>query len=255
MSFKSEFKIKNFALKHDDSNDFYCMQFWCVPRWIIWCLRVIFTVYHLSTLLFSIIVHSSRIWPVFLTNWTMVIMLVYFIWITALSGMFGLNLQFESLKDQNVDQHTEIVAARKEIPWHVKLFWAWYNVTYVITIVTDLMYWGFVYQPSHFDTFDMRFSNINDHSALLAMLLIDFTFHRIPVHLYHVVYSIVVAVIYLMVSIIYTLSSGRYVYKVLNWKDDAGKAVFFFFIALLLAVIIQIVMYGLYRLKIRIKNN
>lgn len=73
--------------------------------------------------------------------------------------------------------------------------------------------------------------------------------------LFHVVYSIIVAIIYIILSIIYNFTADKPIYKVVDWNDKPGWAAFYVVLALVLVVIMQCIFYGLYRLKLCLKNK
>ena len=229
-------------------------------------MRVIFTCYSVATLLYSIIFYNQAIWPIFLTNWNLVIETVYFICITAISGLYGLDLpEYQEKRSQTIEMTNDIENPR-EIPKGKRLdsaiekitfslFWIWYGLTYVICTVMVVLYWAFVVENFHFDTPELIFSYVNDHGINLVLILIDFCFHKIPVRLFHVVYSIIVAIIYIILSIIYNFAADKPIYKVVDWNDKPGWAVFYVILALVLVVIVQCIFYGLYRLKLYLKND
>ena len=231
-------------------------------------MRVIFTCYSVATLLYSIIFYNQVIWPIFLTNWNLVIGTVYFICITAISGLYGLDLPEDQEKRTQIIEMNSDIENPKNIPNKkmqrldsaiekvaFSLFWIWYGLTYVICTVMVVLYWAFVVEDFHFDTPELIFSYVNDHGINLVLILIDFCFHKIPVRLFHVVYSIIVAIIYIILSIIYNVAADKPIYKVVDWVDKPGWAAFYVVLALVLVVIMQCIFYGLYRLKLCLKNK
>ena len=117
------------------------------------------------------------------------------------------------------------------------------------------LYWAFVTEDFHFDTPELIFSYVNDHGINLVLILIDFCFHKIPVRIFHVVYSITVAIIYIILSVIYNFAADEPIYKVLDWDSKAGWAILYVIIAIVLAIIMQCLFYGLFRLKLYFKKD
>lgn len=136
-----------------------------------------------------------------------------------------------------------------------KLLWVWYGLTYIICTVMVALYWAFVTEDFHFDTPELIFSYVNDHGINLVLILIDFCFHKIPVRIFHVVYSITVAIIYIILSVIYNFAADEPIYKVLDWDSKAGWAILYVIIAIVLAIIMQCLFYGLFRLKLYFKKD
>ena len=222
-------------------------------------------------MLYSIILFNKPTWPIFLTNWNLVIGTVYFICITAISGLYGLDSSEEKSGKEDEEQkigmtkygtqpRSETQATHGHSDSTVekvifKLLWVWYGLTYIICTVMVALYWAFVTEDFHFDTPELIFSYVNDHGINLVLILIDFCFHKIPVRIFHVVYSITVAIIYIILSVIYNFAADDPIYKVLDWDSKAGWAILYVIIAIVLAIIMQCLFYGLFRLKLYFKKD
>ena len=212
------------------------------------------------SLLFSIIYYKSSDWLVFLTNWNIVIVLIYFIWVTTISSLYALKkiplIQNSTIPETNptfdIERHHQVTEC---LPLHLKLFWFWFNLTYLVSSLVFIMYWGFVTSAKDFSTSLLAFSTINDHGISFGLLIIDLTFHRIPLKFYHFLYTWVVAGFYITVTVIYNFVTNQPVYSVLNWKQNPVSAAITTIIALLLVVIVQILMLLIYFLKLRYKSG
>ena len=56
-------------------------------------------------------------------------------------------------------------------------------------------------------------------------LLVDFSLNKIIFEWRHFVIQIFVSLVYGLMSIIWTLSTGRYIYPILDWKNGTGTAI------------------------------
>lgn len=70
-----------------------------------------------------------------------------------------------------------------------------------------------------------------------------------PVRILHAVYAFLFALLYVVVSVIYTTSTGRYIYPVLDWNNHPGNSVLFVVMAAGVLFALQFIFYGIYRLK------
>ena len=105
-------------------------------------------------------------------------------------------------------------------PW---LLWKWaiifYETAFTFEVVITLFFWLVLYPATdHSDPVDLR-NNLLIHASPMAILLADFIINRIPFSFKHLPLSIFVMLMYGIVNISYTLSTGTPVYPPLNFKD------------------------------------
>jgi len=235
-----------------------------MPSWLIFSFRIIFACYSVSTLIYSIVLYETWTWLVYLTNWNLAVTTIYFVWLAILSGLYGLNVntknarnsgneEYDMDNERNDDSTNIKFTSGSSMPIHLKLFWVWFNLAYIGCIVMVVMYWSFVVEDEHL-TSKFVFSYVNDHAINMVLLLIDFCFHEITFRFLHAVYTVVYALIYVVVNIVYQFAADKPVYKVMDWKDDTAWAVFYIVLAILLVFIGQAAMLGLHVLKTKLRK-
>lgn len=255
MNFRSEFKIHNIQLRHDTIGDFLNLKICNVSK-NLWVIRLVFFLYTFIGIIYSISTISNvGKWFTFLTNWGGIIVSIYF--------LLGLFVGFyEGRKSHNdCDQHQiELSTPHGDVtfrelssvsilPLNIKIFWLFAYFSYVLNGLIVLLYWGFVHKERFLGTLERRFLVINFHGITYILVMIDFFLNDIPIRVFHVVYVIGLSLTYAIFSAIYTSISGRWIYPVLKWDTEPGKATVFCLIALVILIIFHMVVYCFFRLK------
>ena len=124
-----------------------------------------------------------------------------------------------------------------------------------ISFMIFLIYWIFIFGEYVFTHAGEWFVAISVHGVNLLLLLIDFAFHKIPVRIMHFVYSFVIGALFAVMSVVYTLSSKKPIYAILDWNTYPGHAVGYVIACFVLIFITQFLLYGLHRLKMRFAIN
>ncbi|XP_066917620.1 protein rolling stone-like isoform X2 [Clytia hemisphaerica] len=267
MSFKAEFKLEKLKFKHDSIEDFYTLRCCGIPARVLWLIRLVFTLYTIASIIFSIAFYNDQKWIVFLTNWGLILSTVYFITALAVSGYYIFRNAPEPMTNSDIPMYTlekdhqqnpssgDLNEGRL-LPFPIKFLWFWHHITYGIVTTLIILYWTLVRQPKHFSTGDLTFSYINDHGGIFLLLCIDFSFCLIPFRILHVIYTLVVCILYAVVTVIYNFATDDPVYEgVLDWQNKAGWGVIYILGAIVLLFILQLIYFGFYRLKLRLKND
>lgn len=112
-----------------------------------------------------------------------------------------------------------------------------------------LFFWLVLYPDTdHSEPNNLR-DNILDHASPMAILAIDFVINRIPFKFLHLPVSIFIMLMYGVVNLTYTLSSGTPVYPPLNFKDAMS------FVWILVLALIETITYAIMFLITRFKLN
>ena len=202
------------------------------------------------SLVFSCIVYNNGNWLVFLTKLNVVIILIYFIWGTTISGLYGFKqIPFcENVEDQEKILE-ELSNENKTKKICFKFFWFWFNFTYLVTFLVFVMYWGYLRSFDRELSSVKSFSVINDHGISFCLLIIDLMFHRIPVRFLHLFYTYFFGIIYLTMAVTLNFANGQSVYYFLDWKNKPNMAVTTLTLSLLFIIVGQIIMIIIYLLK------
>ena len=260
--FKSEFKVKKFGFSDVEIRHVCVGKKFCVPSGLILFYRCIATIYWIVVVVLSILVQSSSpIWLIYLSNWGLIIITLYFVVISFLTGYHGLMRQrFNEIspKDTNgvensvnriTDESTSALE-RKTLRIVVVIASVLMEMSIVSSIIIVLIYWIFLLDNVSEHPPRELFTTISVHAVNLLLLLIDFTFHQIPVHILHFVYPFVVGLAYIVLSVVYSFTNKTPVYPILDWYNSPSTAAGYAVATLTAIVVFQFLLYGLHRLKI-----
>ncbi len=98
------------------------------------------------------------------------------------------------------------------------------------------------------------------HSMNTAYVLTDLMLSSYPIRIWHLLCTAIFASIYVTFNIIYFLAGGdgadgkHYVYDVLDWHIPAQACVAII-LGIILSAVVQIFLYGVYRLRMAIYKN
>ena len=138
----------------------------------------------------------------------------------------------------------------KKLPLHVKILWVLFTIVYDVNVVVVTLYWSVLNNGR-----PVTFYRINPHGVIFILLLVDFTFHLIPVRILHVVYTCGFAAAFLVFSVVHDLVTGVPVYPILDYKQKAAMAAVFAALSCLLLVFSHFVLYYLNCLKAKVRNR
>nr|ADG65076.1 hypothetical protein [Drosophila pseudoobscura] len=135
----------------------------------------------------------------------------------------------------------------------LKIYWWLYNMTITMALSISTVYWVFLHGKMNKP---MRFpvTNVITHGLNTVMMLIDFLVVAFPLRLLHVVYSIALAILFFVFTLIYHFCGGTdehgnpYVYPILDWNNPTSCLVTFAGIFVLI-VCYWFLLFGLYKLK------
>lgn len=109
----------------------------------------------------------------------------------------------------------------------LKFYWFCYIGILPFACVVSGIYWTMLFHSSD-DVLNLN--NILVHVTNSLVLFIDLFFIQHEYRIAHMIYPMVIGVIYLTLTFIYPLLGGvdnkgnNYVYPILNWKDDPSSA-------------------------------
>ncbi|XP_017154088.1 protein rolling stone [Drosophila miranda] len=135
----------------------------------------------------------------------------------------------------------------------LKIYWWLYNMTISLALIISTVYWVFLHGKMNKP---MRFPAISviTHGLNTVMMLIDFLVVAFPLRLLHVVYSMALAILFFVFTLIYHFCGGTdefgnpYVYPILDWNNPTRCLVTFVGIFVLI-MCYWLLLFGLYKLK------
>ncbi len=98
------------------------------------------------------------------------------------------------------------------------------------------------------------------HTLNTVYVVFDLLISAYPIRIFHVVYTTILATIYIVFNATYFLSDGRgpdgqhYAYYVLNWKSPA-EATVTIMLECILSLCVQMVLFSIYKLRCFIFNK
>ena len=107
-----------------------------------------------------------------------------------------------------------------------------------------------------FPAIQIHYGIFHVHGSNALYVIIDIFITATPVRLLHVIHGMLYVVIYVVFSVIYTLSIGEPIYHILDWKSKPGLAAAYAVPCMLIVVpLIWLILYGLYRLRLMIADR
>ncbi|CDW91679.1 UNKNOWN [Stylonychia lemnae] len=143
-------------------------------------------------------------------------------------GVFITTITYGILAAYQVRQYI-LIRSKKSVLQHYQnfyspwLLWKWgiifYESAFTFEVVITLFFWAILYPDSdHSDPNNLR-NNLLLHASPIVVLVTDYVINRIPFQFKHLPLSLFILIVYGLVNMIYTLTSGTPVYPPLNFKD------------------------------------
>lgn len=250
------------------------MQWLSLPFFLAY--RLIVTGYNFAWLIYNIYLYKAKMF-IFLTNWTYLILNLYFLQATTLTFCAmcceyktrreaspstnekqdpSVEVEMGSGDDSASAKHgdTTTQEAREEdvLRLHHKMFWLLYIISASAGLLVTVGYWTVLYEDDEpIDT-----NNITKHALNSVFMLIDTFLSSIPVRLFHSVYPLLYIIIYLAFTVAYWQLGGTniqgmpYIYKLLDYDNiqpSTGCLIGFFL--LLVQPVLQLMLFGLVKLR------
>ena len=198
-------------------------------------VRIVFVLFCLVVLVFSWFSEGNIRWLIFLTNWNFLLLVLTQLFITALTFM-------------DVFMEHRHPGANREWCWYHSVFRVMFSMLGGLTLTVTLLYWT-VLTPR------TSLLSVVTHAINAVVFIVEIALSNIVISALHLIYPIIIGIIYLIFSVIYTVSGGGrgdgepYIYKVLDWNATPGLAFGLSIAALVLCVIFHFIVYGMYRLR------
>ncbi|XP_055881420.1 protein rolling stone-like [Biomphalaria glabrata] len=280
LSLRKEFRVKNFGFQDVHIGRFCTFQ-WRLPGSIFLIYRIVIAIYVIVWLSLTANDSSggflgSLSWGAFLTNWTYILLTLYFTYYAVLTIIVYLarwrsprNLfrrqqsseHWQLFSEMSANGYEEVPSdgevsavttyTRSPVPWYYAIVWILLNAASVGAIMVSLVFWAILVPGSNLG--QMTNSNIQLHLINSVLILIEHAVIAIPIRLLHVIYPLIYGVIYVFFSVFYWVDDHSHVmYEILNWNNPGPTIGFVILIGFVIIPIIHILIYCLYRLKMNI---
>ncbi|CAB3256380.1 unnamed protein product [Arctia plantaginis] len=203
---------------HDRLSDFYTSSWQrgesALPLLLV---RLLLTSSALAILTWSLVEGASPYWLIYLTNWGLLLVSATMISGLALSFAFRFKKQIETTN----------------LPWFVKSYWIFFNVTAAISIMITALYWILLYDPAAQEKLGLRalWLDISTHGLASCIIVVELFSSRTPIRLAHIYQPLFLGIWYAAFSGIYYAAGGTdrngnvFIYAVLNWQEPRSTAI------------------------------
>uniref|UniRef100_A0A182XCJ4 Protein rolling stone n=1 Tax=Anopheles quadriannulatus TaxID=34691 RepID=A0A182XCJ4_ANOQN len=148
---------------------------------------------------------------------------------------------------------SEKVCNSDEMPNAFKIYWMLHNITLILSVCITIIYWAIL----HNESMPVDPNNILIHACNCVFMFLDLIIVAYPVRIWHVLQPITFGLVYCIFSVIYYAADGTdrfgrpYIYNVLDWNEP-GKAMVTVVGTILLAMIVHMLMFAIYKLRVKI---
>ena len=139
--------------------------------------------------------------------------------------------------------------------WYMKVTWFLADVIYVFAIIVTVVYFTALFPNIGATEGSFFIHDLNVHAFNTVQILIDIAIVARPVRLLHVLYPLLYGVIYVIFSIIYWSKDkeNNVLYpNILDWNKPGTTILFMILLTLLGLPVLQLMLFGLYRLRLYI---
>ena len=131
--------------------------------------------------------------------------------------------------------------------------WCLFNITTNVNLVVTIIYWSVLYSPSL--DFSL-FYDFNLHATPAILTTLDLCVTAVPVRLLHFVYPLGFGIAYVTMTLIFWAVGGRTpygpIYPILDYENKPGLAAGVICGTAALVVVLQGVLWAVYKLRIRV---
>ncbi|KAL3853150.1 hypothetical protein ACJMK2_016716 [Sinanodonta woodiana] len=248
MSYKEEFRLKNFLLDYNWPQHFVQLQCGSIKGYLGW--RVLSCLYHVVWIIITGAYswqfagpdpNQQVKWFIYLTDWA------YFI------------LTMATLLDCVVVAYVFI--ARKDIvegkmttmTWYLKADWVMFEMSNAANFMITILFWSLIYKGDY----PTNAVIIETHALNSVYVILNLFFTRVPVRIYHVFHSMLFALVYVLFSVVYYASGGKnyhdqpYIYPVVDWGGNPEWAAFYSLMALFIGLpVCHLICYAVYVVRL-----
>ena len=257
------------SLKQIFLSSLLLLQWLSLPFFLAY--RLIVTAYNFAWLIYNIYKYQAKLF-IFLTNWTYLILNLYFLQATTLT-LSALccecRMRREASPITNETQEVEMGSgddsviqnekttteeAREEDALRLpqKSFWLLYIISANAGLLVTAGYWTVLFEEDE----PIDANNITKHALNSVFMVIDTFLSSIPVRLFHSVYPLLYIIVYLTFTVIYwqlggTNNQGQpYIYSLLDYNNfQASTGCIIGFFLLLVQPVLQLILFGLVKLR------
>lgn len=180
-------------------------------------------------------------WVIFATSWSYILVTAYFAYAAIISM---------------TSYHKRCYQQKDSLPVKYKILWFLSSTSLTICSLVVIFYWTLLHDFNRKLKLDLRtYLLIDRHGINLFLLLVEFSVNIIPVQILHFIYPLGFGVLYGIFNITYFFVTGDGAYSFIDWRNNTGQSVAAFIGALVAIIILHIVWYFIYRVKIKFGSS
>ena len=244
----------------------FALQWLSLPFFLAY--RLIVTAYNFAWLIYNIYKYQAKLF-IFLTNWTYLILNLYFLQATTLT-LSALCCECKTRReaspsttetqvvemgsgDDSANQNaTEESREEDALRLPQKIFWLFYIISANAGLLVTAGYWTVLFEVDE----PVDANNITKHAINSVFMVIDTFLSSIPVRLFHSVYPLLYIIVYLAFTVVYWQLGGTniqgqpYIYSLLDYNNfEASTGCIIAFFLLLVQPVLQLILFGLVKLR------
>ena len=246
----------------------FALQWLSLPFFLAY--RLIVTAYNFAWLIYNIYKYKAKLF-IFLTNWTFLILNLYFLQATTLT-LYALCCECKTRReaspsttetqvvemgsgDDSANQNEKATTeAREEDALRLpqKILWLFYIISANAGLLVTAGYWTVLFEEDE----PVDANNVTKHALNSVFMVIDTFLSSIPVRLFHSVYPLLYIIVYLAFTVIYWQLGGTniqgqpYIYSLLDYNNfEASTGCIIAFFLLLVQPVLQLMLFGLVKLR------
>lgn len=189
---------------------------------------------------------NYAIWLVFATNWSLFCLSVNCVVMAITTTYYYVRAKCAVYDDKEL--RAQPIGAGLGMQWVV------YTIACNTSIVVSISYWAFVVIIDESGFLTTSMSQLK-HTLNTVFVIVDLFANAIPIRILHLIYPLSLGIVYAIFNAVYFINDGvgpngrPYAYDVLDWRNPLGSAITCF-LGLILCVIVQVLLYGIYRVRL-----
>ena len=258
-----------------------------LPPWALLLLRLCISTFCVTIMIVSIARGADSRWLIYLTNWSYFLLTMSMIGLTLIS-IFHVsknkrdsenNWRREAYLMKNTKRSdtqvtvTEIPDTELRMPldqlddggciatpslvWYEKTVWFLWVISANAGLVVTVEYWLLVFRPP------TSFMDISVHALNSFFILTELFTGKLPVRILHWVYVMIFSIIYAVFTIIYWAAGGvngrgdPFIYRILDYENGKPGSIAAVLLCsvFIVAPLIQFILYGLHRIRLRMDKK
>nr|XP_002127130.1 protein rolling stone-like [Ciona intestinalis] len=230
-----EFKAKHFWYTDVEAEKFQRIQ-WTPNRWIHLAYRGFMFAYTIGWLIGAYVVNTTSTVYQFISNWTEVVMNLYFL-IAFLVSIYGVATRGKA-------------PSKGPLRWFHIINWWMFNVATVAAFNVTIFYWALIGRTRTAER-NLRPVTFHLHVTNSILMLIDIFMVAFPVRLLHFFYAPLYGVVYILfMLILHWTNVNSAIYAAVNWSTSpATSAGYSIAAVIVLPIVLHAIVFGLYHLR------